>query len=247
VTDFDANDELYRATLVRMMASHGARLYGCASVLAAGVRCCPTAPALRFLGGHLRELTAQFLDLSDLHQALAGEGLAPPSLVRPDDPSPPDAWAPATAALLVTTRQARWQLHEHDVCAHEGYRSFLARVVAALDARMSLIEQLAEGAARGEAEPAFAASLDRHTAWAVEAFGRPGTPGMAYAIRAGLRRRDASATRDDFLDDLRAVCRARGLPLAARWLPAPERASFVHSLQQLAGDEPADSTIPSRH
>ena len=42
-------------------------------------------------------------------------------------------------------------------------------------------EQLAEGAARGAAEPAFAASLDRYTGWAVEAFGRPGTPGMAHS------------------------------------------------------------------
>jgi len=240
VTDLHLSDELYRSTLAHMMASHGARLYGCASLLAAGVRRCPTAPALRFLGGHLRELAAQFLELSDLHQSLVGDGLAPPSLARPDDPSPPDAWAPVTAALLVSARQARWQLREHDVCAHEPYRSFVARVVTSFDARMTVIERLAEGAARGPGGQPFAAALDRYTGWAVDAFGRPGTPGMAYAIRAGLRRRDAGATRDDFLDDLRAVCRARSLPLDPRWLPAPERASFVHALRQLAGgDDPA--------
>ena len=240
MTDLDPSGALYRSTLAHLMASHGARLYGCASLLATGVRCCPTAPALRFLGGHLRELTALFLELSDLHQSLAGDGLAPPSLARPDDPAAPDAWAPVTAALLVSARQARWQLREHDVCAHDAYRSFVARVVTALDARMAVLEQLAEGAARGPGGQPFAAALDRYTAWAVEAFGRPGTPGMAYAIRAGLRRRDAGATRDDFLDDLRAVCRARALPLDARWLPAPERASFVHTLRQIAGgDDPA--------
>lgn len=242
----DGSPELYRATLLRLTESLGARLYGCARVVAAGVACCPSAAALRFLGGHLRELTAHLLDLSDLHAALGGEALAPPTLPRPDDPAPPDAWAPFTAALLVTARQARWQFHAHDACAHEPTRAFAARAVAALDARMALIEQLAETAARGDDTGAFAEALDRHVAWAVEAFGRPGTPGMAYAIRAGLRRGDAGATRDDFLDDLRSLCRARALPLADAWLPAPERASFVHSLRQLAGDD-APPPAPPRN
>lgn len=237
MNDPGANPELFRATLARLTESLGARLHGCARVVAAGVPLCPSAPVLRFLGGHLRELTAHLLELSDLHAALTAQALAPQNLPRPDDPGPPAGWAPLTAALLVTARQARWQLHEHDACVHEPTRALVTRAVAALDARMSVLEELAAEAARGDGAPAFAEALDQHVAWAVEAFGRPGTPGMAYAIRAGLRRRDASATRDDFLDDLRAVSRARGLPLAERWLPAPERASVVQFLRQLAGDE----------
>lgn len=232
----EPSDELFRSTLLRLMESHGARLYGCARLLGAGVGGAPSAAALRFLGGHLRELSAQFLELSDLYAGLAGAALCPPALRRPDDLPAPDAWPACAAALLVTTRQARWQLHEHDTCAHEPYRRFVARAVAALDGRTAAVEQLAEGAARGDGAASFTDALDRAVAWAVEAFGRPGTPGMAYAIRAGLRRRDAGATRDDFLDDLRAVCRARALPLDARWLPAPERASFVQSLREIAGD-----------
>lgn len=230
----DENPRLYQATLQRLGESLGARLYHCVRLVAAGVSCCPNPGALRFLGGHLRELTAHLLELSELHVALGGPSFAPLTTLRLDALDAPAAWEPFTAALLVTARQARWQFHEHGACAHEPMRALVTRVVATFDARMAVLEQLAEDTARGPAGEAFASALDRHIAWAVEAFGRPGTPGMAYAIRVGLRRRDADAVREDFLDDLRAVCRARALPLAERWHPPPERASFVHVLRQLA-------------
>lgn len=231
----DLRDELVKSTLCRQMESHGARLYNLASVLAVGVPLVPSAAALRYLGGHLRELSVHVVELSELYRGVVGETLAPTNFVRAEDRAPPSAarWSESIAAQLVANRQARWQLHEHDQCAWAPYREFVARAVAALDGRQNLAEQLAQSAATDDRE-GFGTAFDAWTAWAVTAFGQPGTPGMAYAIRVGLRRRDASATRADFLDDLRGIARLRSLPLAPRWQPEPERASIITALEALA-------------
>lgn len=250
----DENPRLYQATLLRLGELLAARLYHGIRLVAAGVACCPTPAALRVLGGHLRELTVYLIELSEQHSALGGASLTPLPRLRLDTPDVPTAWPPFTMAWWVTTRQIRWHFHEHGACAHEPTRALATRVVATLDARTASLERFAEEAIRTSERAVLAETLDRYVAWAVEAFGRPGTPGMAYAIRMGLRRRDADAVREDFLDDLRAMCRAWSFPLADRWLPPPERASFVHALRDLAetdrsasGSVPQDPVAPSVH
>ncbi len=234
----DASDELYRSTVCRMIESHGARVLHCAVTVSAGLRYAPTPGWLRFCGGAVRELTALYASLSTLYETVNdGASLAPPSLVidHPKLPSAPSSWPEAVAAQLVAGRQCRWQLHEHHLCSHAPYREFVARAVSELDARQSLIESAASEVAHArETEERFHDALDRWAAWAVEAFGRPNTPGMAYAIREGLRRRDASATLHDFLEDLRAASRTRDLGLGARFMPEPERPSLVAVLSELA-------------
>ncbi len=231
------DDELYRSTVCRMMESHGARLFGLTLTLAASLRHAPTASWLRFAGGQLRELTSLYAELSSLYEAVAGAALDPPSLGRDGarEPGAPASWPDAVAALLVAGRQCRWQLHEHDLCSYAPYRELVARAVAELDARHAALEpHLALAARDPRAAHALTEALDRWMAWAAEAFGRPNTPGMAYAIKVGLRRRDASATRGDFVDDLRAVARAHDLELPARWRPEPERPSVLEALSEIA-------------
>ncbi|MFO0644934.1 MAG: hypothetical protein U0326_01770 [Polyangiales bacterium] len=234
----DVSDELYRSTVCRMIESHGARVFHCAVTVSAGLRYAPTSAWLRFCGGQVRELTALFASLSAIYEAVNdGVGLAPPSrsIEHPKLPAAPASWPEAVAAQLVAGRQCRWQLHEHQQCSYAPYRELVARAVSELDARQSLIEGAAADVAHASdtAEP-FRDALDRWMTWAIEAFGRPNTPGMAYAIREGLRRRDASATLHDFLEDLRAVSRTRDLGLGARFMPEPERPSLVAVLSELA-------------
>lgn len=240
----DLSDELYRSTVARMIESHGARIVHLAVTVSSGLRHAPSAAWLRFCGGHVRELTALYASLSALHEPVSGAGLAPNALTLDlaKAPAAPASWAEAVAAQLVAGRQCRWQLAEHQVCSYAPYRELVARGVAELDARQSLIESAAAEVAHAtDTAAAFRDALDAWMRWAVEAFGRPNTPGMAYAIREGLRRRDASATLHDFLDDLRAVARTRDLELPARFMPEPERASLVAVLHEIARTPPERS------
>ncbi len=103
------------------------------------------------------------------------------------------------------------------------------RAVAELDARHALIEAALDDVTRDPVSAnALHQALEPWMRWAVEAFGRPNTPGMAYAINVGLRRRDASATVHDFVEDLRAVARAHGVTL-------PRRAVEPAAGERLAG------------
>ena len=234
----DKPDELYLSTVRRMFESHASRVLHLSLTAAASLRYAPTPAWLRFCGGSVRELTALYAAISALYATVSdGAELAPPTLA-PDlsrTPPTPASWPEAVAAQLVAGRQCRWQLYEHHPCSYAPYRELVARAVAELDARQSLIESAAAEAARAaETSSTFQDSLDRWMRWAVDAFGRSNTPGMAYSIRVGLRRRDASATLHDFLEDLRAVARARDFSLPARFMPEPERPSLVEALSEIA-------------
>ncbi len=230
------SDELYRSTVCRMMESHGARLFQLVVTVAAGIRHAPGAAWLRFAGGQVRELTALYAQLAALYESVAGVALDPRA--HGADHAPPDgptSWPEALAAQLVAGRQCRWQLHEHDLCSYAPYREFVARAVAELDARHALIEAALDDVTRDPASAsALHQALEPWMRWAVEAFGRPNTPGMAYAINVGLRRRDASATVHGFVEDLRAVARSHGVTLPPRWSPPPESASLVAALSGIA-------------
>ncbi len=234
----DAPDELYLSTVRRMLESHASRVLHLSLTVAASLRYAPSPAWLRFCGGSVRELTALYASIATTYAAVSeGAELAPPGLV-PDvarTPPTPASWPEAVAAQLVAGRQCRWQLHEHHPCSYAPYRELVARAVAELDARQSLLEGAASESARSpETAPTFHDALDRWMRWAFDAFGRSNTPGMAYSIRVGLRRRDASATQQDFLDDLRAVARARDFKLPARFMPEPERPSLVEALSEIA-------------
>ncbi len=235
----DLSDELYRATVGRMMESHAARILQLASVCGASLAHAPTAPWLRFLGGHTRELTDLFAELSTRYETVTAAPLAPPSLERREDHAPPlpRTWPESLAALLVAGRQLRWQLHEHDLCSYAPYRDFVARAVASLDARHARLDaafaELRDAPDGADAHAHLAHALDAWMLWAAESFGRPNTPGMAYSIRVGLRRRDAGATWSDLLEDLRAMARATTVPLPPQWMPEPERPSFLAALHAI--------------
>jgi hypothetical protein len=170
------------------------------------------------------------------YEAVAGAPLDPAA--HGADHAPPEgpaSWPEALAAQLVAGRQCRWQLHEHDLCSYAPYREFVVRAVAELDARHALIETALDDVARDAASAdALHRRLEPWMRWAVEAFGRSNTPGMAYAINVGLRRRDASATVHDFVEDLRAVARSHGVTLPPRWSPPAQSASLVAALSGIA-------------
>ncbi len=236
MTDPRLSDELYRSTVCRMMESHAARLFQLVVTVAGGIRHAPGAAWLRFVGGQVRELTALYAQLAALYETVAGVALD--ASAHGADHAPPEgaaSWPEALAAQLVAGRQCRWQLHEHDLCSYAPYREFVVRAVAELDARHALIETALDDVTRDPASAnALHARLEPWMRWAVEAFGRPNTPGMAYAIHVGLRRRDASATAHDFVEDLRAVARAHGVTLPPRWSPPAESASLVAALSGIA-------------
>ena len=75
------------------------------------------------------------------------------------------------------------------------------------------IERALAEACRGGVSEAQQAFFRRAVKSAVHSFGRPNTPGTAYAINTGLKKRDAAPVVRDFLDDVALITAATGLTL----------------------------------
>jgi 1,2-phenylacetyl-CoA epoxidase catalytic subunit len=63
----------------------------------------------------------------------------------------------------------------------------------------------------GEHEDVKQALFEKWLRIGLLSFGRPGTPGNAYAIEHGIKKRDSGACMQDFIDDIRGAVRAAGL------------------------------------
>ena len=206
-------EALYRATVLRMLEAHGYRAVAMARLYGTGLSFAPGLRWMRFVAGAARESVEHGAAIAGCYQALGATHFDAvlERRLRAQPPRVAASRAELAVACLVAGHGWRWTLRDHDQCSYLPYRAVVAQLGLALEARQVVAERfLAElvQAEGGEAALPFVAP------WrdAVRAsFGRAGTPGAAYAVSVGLKKRDVAATADACDEDIVRALRACGL------------------------------------
>ena len=216
------DDPRYLATVDRLLRSQAWRERGAAELFEAALPLVPAGRWQRIVEGHVGEERAHYARVTAAWSASFGK---PPGEL--------DAWVTSRLAEnplpRVTTflelamaqflfdRAGRWQLSEYVDSSFLPYRALARAIVdeerGHEDVGARLVVELctAPDADRAAAQVAF----DRWLAIALHSFGRPGGDGNAFAIAAGLKRRDSAEVTRDFLADV-----ARTAAVTALILPS---------------------------
>ncbi len=206
-------DPLYRVTVRRTIESHGSRALALASWFGRGIELLSDARWLRFAGGGARECVHQLHRIGRVYESLTAEALEPVAharlMERPRDQARgTDDFAVASMVLIRGWFEV---LREHDRCSYLPYREAVGSMAHEVNARLVLAEQFLSERARGANPEAMRAMVMR---WAprAEADLGPGTsPGVAYAISVGLKRRDPDELRRGFRAELSRALRDCGV------------------------------------
>jgi len=206
-------ETLYRATALRMMESHGYRTVSMARLYGAGLSFAPGLRWMRFVAGAARASVDHGVAIGQCYRALGAARLDVVLERRLRDAPPPvaESRAELAVACLVAGQGWRWTLREHDQCSYLPYRAVVAQVALELEARQVVTERFLAELVRAEGAAAARPFVEPWVRAVRASFGRAGTPGAAYAVSVGLKKRDVSATVRDCVDDIARALRACGL------------------------------------
>ncbi len=209
-----AMDPTMTALVMRMMESHGYRELAAAQLFASGVPFAPDLASLKFITWHVCEETAHYEAVAQMYAAFTGASLEP--LVKARLRARPlprvENWFELAMAQFLFDRGGFWQLREYETSAFLPYRHVLGRILAEEAGHQAFGERIVvklcqSGAYDAVKQPVF----DRWLRQALLSFGRPGTANDRYAVRVGLKKREAGMVMRDFLDDIRSAANACGL------------------------------------
>jgi hypothetical protein len=212
------DDPRYLRIVDQMLRGQAWRERGAAELFEAALPVVPAGRWRRVVEGHVAEERAHYARVAEVWSTAFGR--APDEL---------DAWVASRLAAqplprvtsflelamahFLFDRAGRWQISEYVASSFLPYRALARAIVdderGHEDAGARLVGELcaAPAADRAAAQAAF----DRWLAIALRSFGRPGGEGNAYAVAAGLKRRDSREVARDFLDDVGRTARAVGL------------------------------------
>ena len=213
----------YRATVDRLLRGQAWRERGAAELFEAALPLVPAGRWRAIIEGHVREERAHYARVVEVWSTAFGE---PPAEL--------DAWVTArlaerplprvgsflelSMAQFLFDRAGRWQLSEYLSSSFLPHRALARAIVdeerGHEDTGARLVVEL--GAAPGADHAAAQAAFDRWLEIALLSFGRPGGDGNAFAIAAGLKRRDSGEVARAFLDDVAPTARAAGLAVRDR-------------------------------
>ncbi|MEO5730861.1 MAG: Phenylacetic acid catabolic protein, partial [Byssovorax sp.] len=102
-----------------------------------------------------------------------------------------------------------WQLQEYDACSFEPYRHTIKKILEEEAGHQALGERIVVEMCRsGEYEADKQRHFETWLRQGLLSFGRPETAGSKYAIEVGLKKRDAHAVMQDFIDDIKPAVKA---------------------------------------
>jgi 1,2-phenylacetyl-CoA epoxidase catalytic subunit len=218
-------DPRYLTTVDRLLRGQAYRERGAAELFEAALPLAPDATARRRLEGHVAEERAHYARVA----AVWSEAFARPAteldawvtLRLKERPLPTvTTWLELAMAQLLFDRAGRFQISEYVDSSFAPYRALAREIVdeerGHEDAGAALVLALlaAPGAAADHA--AAQAAFERWLPVALLSFGRPGGDGNAFALAAGLKRRDSAEVARDFLADLAPTLAAAKLEIPAR-------------------------------
>jgi 1,2-phenylacetyl-CoA epoxidase catalytic subunit len=217
----DERDDLYYATVRRLMEAHAWRVLGAARLLGHGVQHVRSIRWMKVVLVRAREAVDHYETIGRMYEAFAAQSLEPVVLARLAERPPTftqDALELALANFLYG-RSAWWIFREHEQCSFVPYREVVLRIARDLGAQQAsaekmLAEALAEHRAPAEG-PLRDAHLERWLRLSLSSFGRPNTPGSGYALATGLRRRDAGMVIRDYLADVLPHLQQAGVSVPA--------------------------------
>ena len=227
-TSKDQLDERYYATLVQMMQSQAYRELAAAQMFGFGLQFVPELKWLKFMTWHIREEMEHYEDVAKMYLEFTGESVEP--IVnerlkkRPIDFA--QSWYELAMAQFLYDRGGFWQLKEYEECTFEPYQKTIQKIIKEEKGHQALGERIVVELTRtGRHEADKQRVFEKWLRQGLLSFGRPGTDGGRYAISVGLKKRDAGAVMQDFLDDIKPAVKACGLtfpPLDRIGIDAPE-------------------------
>jgi hypothetical protein len=212
------DDPRFLATVDRMLRSQAWRERGAAELFEAAL---PLVPADRWrtiIERHLAEERAHYARVSEVWSVAFGK--APAELDAwvttrlAEEPLPRvTSFLELAIAQLLFDRAGRWQLSEYVDSSFLPYRALARAIVdeerGHEDVGARLVAELC--AAPDVDRAAARAAFERWLAIALQSFGRPGGDGNAFAIAAGLKRRDSADVARDFQADVARAATAAAL------------------------------------
>jgi 1,2-phenylacetyl-CoA epoxidase catalytic subunit len=220
-------DERYRETLRQMMQSQAYRELAAAQMFGFGLQFVPELRWLKFMTWHIREEMEHYEDVVKMYREFAGESVEP-SVMQRLKQKPIEfaqSWYELAMAQFLYDRGGFWQLREYEACSYEPYRKTIEKIIKEEKGHQALGERIVvELTATGAFDSEKQAVFEKWLRQGLLSFGRPDTEGARYAISVGLKRRDAGAVMQDFIDDIKPAVKACGLqfpPLDRIGIDAP--------------------------
>jgi 1,2-phenylacetyl-CoA epoxidase catalytic subunit len=221
------DDPRYFATVRQMMESQAYRELAAAQMFGYGLQFVPSLKWLKFMTWHIREEMEHYEAVVKMYREVTGESVEP--IVHARLAERPIAfaasWFELAMAQFLYDRGGFWQLREYEECSFAPYRAVVGKIVKEEAGHQGLGERIVVELCRsGEHEREKQPLFERWLRQGLLSFGRPATEGAHYAISVGLKKRDAAAVMQDFLDDIKPAVKACGLafpPLAKIGVEAP--------------------------
>ena len=204
----------YRKTLTQMMGSQAYRELAAAQMFGYDLQFVPELKNLKFITWHVTEEMEHYEDVAKMYQTFTGQSVEPVVNARLKDKPVPFAqsWFELAMAQFLYDRGGFWQLKEYEQCSFAPYQKVIQKIVKEEKGHQSLGEQIVVDLCKtGQFGDVKQPLFEKWLRLGMLSFGRPGTPGNAYAIKVGLKKRDSGAVMQDFLDDIKPAVRASKL------------------------------------
>jgi 1,2-phenylacetyl-CoA epoxidase catalytic subunit len=216
LTDIQTSAEMspeYRQMIVQLMESQAYRELAAAHMFGYGLRFVPDQ-WLRFMVWHIREETEHYEAVAKMYREFTGQEVEPRVKERLAGKPVPfaESWFELAMAQFLYDRGGFWQLKEYDQCSFVPYRGVIQKIVAEEAGHQGLGEKIVVELCRsGEHDDVKQPLFEKWLRIGLLSFGRPGTPGNAFAIAHGIKKRDSGACMRDFVEDIREAVQLAGL------------------------------------
>ena len=203
----------YRQMIVQLTESQAYRELLAAHMFGYGLRFVPDK-WLRFMVWHIREEAEHYEAVAKMYREFTGQEVEPRVKERLLGKPVPfaESWFELAMAQFLYDRGGFWQLKEYEQCSFVPYRGVIQKIVGEEEGHQGLGEKIVVELCRsGEYEDVKQPLFEKWLRIGLLSFGRPGTPGNAFAIAHGIKKRDSGACMQEFIDDIRAAVSASGL------------------------------------
>lgn len=207
-------DDRYYATVRQMMESQAYRELAAAQMFGFGLQFVPELRWLKFMTWHIREEMEHYEVVVKMYGEVTGESVEPHvhSRLAKKPIEFATSWFELAMAQFLYDRGGFWQLREYEECSFVPYRKVIGKILREEAGHQGLGERIVVELCRsGKHDGVKQAMFDKWLRQGLLSFGRPGTDGAKYAIDVGLKKRDAAAVMQDFVNDIKPAVKACGL------------------------------------
>jgi 1,2-phenylacetyl-CoA epoxidase catalytic subunit/(2Fe-2S) ferredoxin len=201
-------DSQYRALVKQLLESQAYRELQAANLLGHALKFVPGLGFRQSIAEDLVEELEHFAEVARLYKELEGGDVAEAVSDRLDRVPYPESWPELAMVQFLYDRAGEVHLREYVGCSYVPYRDIVTKILEEEEGHESFGEQVLIDLAKDPAKRVEAQRLfEKWLPVAMRSFGRPGTPGNAYAIEVGLKTRDSAAVMQQFLDDIKPTMR----------------------------------------